>query len=448
VPAFGQFRVASMALVAVVPAVALLSAAGVATASTTVPGSQPRRAARAPWLWTGVLALIGLALLTVGSRGYAALAHAARPDLPLDIAQRAGRFAGLDLALRALLLAVTLLLLQRGRALRLAPVYLVALLAVDLGAVSALPLLRASAPESALAAGAEPALARYGREDHTARVLSTRTDDVSSWQIAGISLEPEFRTNAWIRWRARAFGGEHGSPSEWWEEGALLRSVEALRAMGVVYVSAPANVPQDSTLFELVEHAPGELVYRLRHAPGRAYAVGHVDVLRSEAHVVQAMGDEAFRADSVAYTIEPDAAGAYPGSATATIAWLTDEPDELALRVDAAAPAFVVVADAWFPGWRASLDGRDVPLWRVNHSLRGVAVASGRHELRMRYRPEGWDAALPVTRAALLLWLVSALAWLVRRRTSHQPASLAATSSSVPSLAPKTLSGRAPRSRK
>jgi hypothetical protein len=37
----------------------------------------------------------------------------------------------------------------------------------------------------------------------------------------------------------------------------------------------------------------------------------------------------------------------------------------------------------------------------------------------MRYTPEGWNATVPVTRAAMALWLAGALvaaAWSVRRR--------------------------------
>jgi len=162
-------------------------------------------------------------------------------------------------------------------------------------------------------------------------------------------------------------------------------------------------------------------VYRLRHALGRAYAVDAVRVLDAESSVVAAMGADGFRADSVALTLDAAAAGDYPGSAAARIEWLRDEPDELALRVEAAAPAFVVIADAWFPGWSAELDHERVPVSRVDHLLRGIAVPAGKHELRMRYRPEGWDAGVRVTRLALSLWLLSALAWLAWRFTSRRP---------------------------
>jgi len=447
-PVLGRFGVASMALVMVVPAVALLSAAGLEPMLAPSAPPATTRLVRGVWVAAGGLLLLGVVLLTFGARGYAALAMVMRPDFARDRALDAAHAAGVDLAWRAILLAAAPTLLVAGRKARSAPAGLLALLALDLLAVSLPTLRRACGPETALTAAAEPLLAQLGREHPTARVLSTRLADRSSWEIAGLGVQPEYRTNDWIRWRAHAFGGEHGTPAWTWDESSFLTSVEALRALGIVYVSSPPETPQDTSTFTPVGRAPGEVVYRLRAALGRAYAVGRVDVLAADAQVTPGMLADGFRADSVAYTFERDAGGAYAGSASARITWRRDEPDELALRVDAPAPAFVVVADAWFPGWSARRDGTPVPVWRVDHSLRGVSLPAGRHELRMRYRPEGWDVGVRVTRAALSLWLVSLLAWLVWRRTSHQPPSWPATSSSPPSRPANTESGRAPRTRK
>src|SRR5262249_33833682 len=179
-----------------------------------------------------------------------------------------------------------------------------------------------------------------------ARVLSTRIEDVSGWEIAGLNAQPEMRSNAWIRWRARAYGGEHGTPPASWDEFGLLRSSESLRAMGIVYISAPPGVPQDSAEFREVARDAHEVVYRLRDALGRVYAVPRVRRLPADSAIVAAMNADGFHADRVAYALDAAAAGEYPGSSSAHIAWSRDEPDELVLGVDAAAPAFVVIADA------------------------------------------------------------------------------------------------------
>ena len=45
----------------------------------------------------------------------------------------------------------------------------------------------------------------------------------------------------------------------------------------------------------------------------------------------------------------------------------------------------VVVSDAWYPAWKALLDGRRVRIYRTFGSLRGVEVPAGSHILEMNY---------------------------------------------------------------
>ena len=57
------------------------------------------------------------------------------------------------------------------------------------------------------------------------------------------------------------------------------------------------------------------------------------------------------------------------------------------LRTRGDEPAAVVLTDAHYPGWEATLDGSPAPLLRANLLFRAVAVPPGEHEIVMRYRP-------------------------------------------------------------
>jgi len=48
---------------------------------------------------------------------------------------------------------------------------------------------------------------------------------------------------------------------------------------------------------------------------------------------------------------------------------------------------YLVLSDTWVPGWKATLDGRDVPVIRADFAFRAVKVPPGEHEVRMDYRP-------------------------------------------------------------
>ena len=68
------------------------------------------------------------------------------------------------------------------------------------------------------------------------------------------------------------------------------------------------------------------------------------------------------------------------------------------LTIDADLPCAgqVVTGDPWFPGWRAWVDGRRVPIRQVEGVVRGVAVEAGRHRIEYRFRPGSiyWGAAI------------------------------------------------------
>lgn len=428
VPLVKGFRVVSMVLVLAGLTLALLSAAGVARALGPV---NPERKARGSMLTAGAvfaaLALIGLGIATLGAGAYAEIARAARSSLTPELALLAARRAGIDLAWRAILMGAVWWLVVvrpwRSATVRVGTV-LVALLLCDLLPVSFPTLRRASASAAVLDAEPEPALARFGREAPAIRVLSMRRRDNAGWEVAGLGEGYEMQTNSWIRWRAHAHGGEHGSPPSVWEERTFLGSTGTLRVLGIGYLSSPADSPQDSSALQLVASTPSELVYRLRDALSRAFTVPRVEKRASDPEVVRDMLTPDFDGGRVAYTTDDGAAGEYPGSAGAQLEWLADAPDSLVLRVRATADAFVVVADTWFPGWSAMLDGSAVEIHRVNHAFRGIAVPAGEHVLTMVYRPEGWVLGLGVTRWAGALWLLSVVAGLFAalaiRRTSHQ----------------------------
>jgi hypothetical protein len=74
-----------------------------------------------------------------------------------------------------------------------------------------------------------------------------------------------------------------------------------------------------------------------------------------------------------------------------------DKADELRLirhaagRVTVSAKmacrGLVVLADSFYPGWRARVDGRAADILQVNGALRGVVVEAGEHVIDMRYLP-------------------------------------------------------------
>lgn len=84
--------------------------------------------------------------------------------------------------------------------------------------------------------------------------------------------------------------------------------------------------------------------------------------------------------------------------------------DAVTVTVRAPAAGWLVVNEAWAPGWRATVNGVETPVRRANFLMRAVRVGAGSQRVVMTYAPP-WD--LPLRALALLSLLTCA--WLARR---------------------------------
>jgi hypothetical protein len=77
-------------------------------------------------------------------------------------------------------------------------------------------------------------------------------------------------------------------------------------------------------------------------------------------------------------------------------------PHRIAVTLDCGnAAGFLVWSQAWYPGWRATIDGGPVPVERANHAFQGIAAPHGVHRIEVNYQPSTYRVGLYVT----ALWL-------------------------------------------
>ncbi|MCZ7542815.1 MAG: YfhO family protein [Anaerolineae bacterium] len=132
-----------------------------------------------------------------------------------------------------------------------------------------------------------------------------------------------------------------------------------------------------------------------------------------EAHMLEAAWDPA---QTVLLEGAPPSALPAQGG-TGTVSIIEDAHTTLRLRVEVAGgPAWLVLADTWYPGWEASIDGASVEALRANLAFRVVSVPPGAHEITFRYNPRALWAGALATAAGLAALAV--LAFLARRQSA------------------------------
>ncbi len=113
--------------------------------------------------------------------------------------------------------------------------------------------------------------------------------------------------------------------------------------------------------------------------------------------------------DSAAPAAEPPEA--LPANATIE----TYTPTHVEITANTDAGGWLVLADAYFPGWQAEINGQAAPVYRADVMFRTVRLPAGESRVVFTFTPTGWPWIFLPGAAA---WLVAALLWRKRRKNT------------------------------
>jgi hypothetical protein len=111
--------------------------------------------------------------------------------------------------------------------------------------------------------------------------------------------------------------------------------------------------------------------------------------------------------------------GRVPPATPARVVSRTDT--SVTLDAAARAPGRLVLLDTFYPGWKAQVDGKDVPIAATNAAFRSVPIPAGRHRVTFTYHPASVRAGLIVSLVALVLLLAGLVAGTVLSRRRARP---------------------------
>jgi hypothetical protein len=150
-------------------------------------------------------------------------------------------------------------------------------------------------------------------------------------------------------------------------------------------------------------HSGDVKVYERTAAPGRVWLTHGVRVAREQDEAFRILADPSFDPRTTVILSADLAAqapsAALPGESVQVVAF---DAERLVVRADVLSPAVLVLADAFFPGWAATVDGAAAPILRANGIFRAVALQPGSHEIILWYDPATWRWGWRISLVALV----------------------------------------------
>lgn len=163
-----------------------------------------------------------------------------------------------------------------------------------------------------------------------------------------------------------------------------------------------------------VSHDGPVKVYRYETEHPQAWMVGQTVVAADPEAQLETIKLRSFNPLTTA-VVDQDVPG-LPGRAVTGTATIHRRYNETYVTTNADSPALLVLADAWYPGWHATVDGQPATLLRANYAFRAVAVPAGPHQVIFRYRPAYWLPSLALMALGLVLLALCVAGPALRRR--------------------------------
>jgi hypothetical protein len=200
------------------------------------------------------------------------------------------------------------------------------------------------------------------------------------YEWANAHLDPDV-------WRTTGIGQIRAGRDQRLPAGAMLPGVR--RMLGIKYVISEGELKGQGlrpVFREGGSAGGGRIVYEVDDWLPKAFCVPEVRSVSTGEDALRAILSPSFHPEDYA-VVEGDVEllPAAAGSAYVSSYGL----NELDVRVESEGPTFLVVGDLYMKGWRSYLDGREVPIYKTDFLIRGVAVPEGRHEVRMQYFDPG-----------------------------------------------------------
>lgn len=146
------------------------------------------------------------------------------------------------------------------------------------------------------------------------------------------------------------------------------------------------------------------------YAFGNAWFVDKVTYVNNANEELEMVGKLNLRAEAVTDKKFRDVLGSScEQDHHAQVTMKTYEPNQLTYEVESAKGGVLVFSENYYPEWTATVDGKEVPVGRVNYILRAIQVKPGKHQVVLSFFPKSVDRTETVAYIAFALLVICIL---------------------------------------
>ena len=193
------------------------------------------------------------------------------------------------------------------------------------------------------------------------------------------------------------------------------RQIKLLGTFNVKYVVSFRDLPEND--IRLVRRFPKYFswLYQIKSVLPRAYSVTKFSVEKDSLKVLQRLSDTKF--DPLQEVVLDSQVSLAPlAASSAQVNIQRYENSVVTMSTAANGESLLVLADTYYPGWKAYIDGTETAILRANHFYRAVRLPGGQHQVEFRYEPRSFKIGATFSLATLLSMILTSICVFMRQR--------------------------------
>jgi hypothetical protein len=156
-------------------------------------------------------------------------------------------------------------------------------------------------------------------------------------------------------------------------------------------------------------------LYKIERTVSRVYVVNQSTVETNSVEILQRLASPGFDpTQEVVLDAESAMEPRRPLVATAGI--VRYENQAVTVQVSLNDSGILVLADSYYPGWKAYVDGKEEVIRRANLFFRAVPLPAGNHTVEFRYEPMSFKVGLVISVATVVVLSLVSIFFGVRQR--------------------------------
>ncbi|MFH1867730.1 MAG: YfhO family protein [Candidatus Omnitrophota bacterium] len=181
-----------------------------------------------------------------------------------------------------------------------------------------------------------------------------------------------------------------------------------LGLLNVKYISSKKGMELPG--FEKVNESPYAAVFKNAKCLPRAQLIRNVRLFNKDEDILKYVCSKDFDADNeiVFERISgiKESSGIESALKQDRVDILEYGPHTVGISIFAKKPAFLLLSDTYYPGWKVFVDGEEKKIYRADYFLRAVRVSEGEHKVRFIYDPFSFKAGSVITIVTLIILII------------------------------------------